>query len=47
MWKETYTEEIISINDEMMDENNISEEISSHNDSEEVIDHTCDYRGEN
>ena len=30
-----------------MDENNISEDISYHHNSEEVIDHTCDNNGIN
>ena len=30
-----------------MDENNISEEISSHQNSAEIIDHTCDDNGIN
>ena len=33
--------------DEIMDENNISEEISSHQNSAEIIDHTCDDNGIN
>ena len=45
--KETHTESIISINYEILDGNNISEEISYHHHSEEVIDHTCDDNGKN
>ena len=44
---ETDTESSISINNEIFDENNISEEISSHQKSAEVIDHTCDDNGKN
>ena len=40
--KETGTESIVSINDEIIDENNISEEMSYRQNSVEVIDHTCD-----
>ena len=43
--KETDTESNISVNDEMIDEKNISEEISSHHNSEKVIDHTFDDNG--
>ena len=32
----------MSINDEIIDENNISDEISSHQNSAKLIDHTCD-----
>ena len=39
---ETDTESSISINIETIEENNISEEISDHKNSAEVIDHTCD-----
>ena len=35
------------INNEIIDEKNISEEISSHQNSSEVIDHTCDENGIN
>ena len=34
----TYTESSISINDEIMNKNNISEQILSHNNSTEIID---------
>ena len=37
----------ISINNETIDENNISEEIPSHHNSAEVIDHTRDENGNN
>ena len=40
--KETDTESSIGINDEIVDEINISEEISLHQNPAEVIDHTCD-----
>ena len=43
--KETDVDSIISINYERMYESNISEEISSHQNSAEVIDHTCDDNG--
>ena len=43
--KETDTESINIINDEIMDDNNTSEEISSHQNSVEVIDHKCDDNG--
>ena len=45
--KETDTESSISINDEIMDVNNISEKISSHHNSEDLIDHVCDENGNN
>ena len=44
---ETYTESSVSINNATIDEKYISEEISSHNNSAEVIDHTCDDNGNN
>ena len=40
--KETDTKSSIGINIEITDDNNTSEEISFHQDSEKVIDHTCD-----
>ena len=40
--KETDAESSISINNEIMDENNISKEILYHQDSAEVIVRTCD-----
>ena len=40
--RETDTESSIGIHDEMIDEKNTSEEISSHKNSTEVNDHTCD-----
>ena len=43
--KETDTQSSIIINYEIIDENNISEEISSHSNSEEVIDHAFDDNG--
>ena len=43
--KWTDTELIISTNNGIIDENNITEEISSHHNSEEVIDHTLDENG--
>ena len=45
--KQTDTESIVIINDEIMYENNISEEISSRLSSAEVIDHICDDNGNN
>ena len=36
-------ESSIRINDERTDEKNISEEISSHQNSAQILDHTCDY----
>ena len=33
---------IVSTNDKITDKNNISEEISSHRNSAEIIDHKCD-----
>ena len=45
--KEKYTYYSVSINDEIINENNISEEIPSHQNPVEVIDHTCDYNGNN
>ena len=43
--KQTDTESSTSINDEIMDNNNTSEVISSHQNLVEVIDHTCDNNG--
>ena len=40
--KETDTESSTSINEENMDDNSASEEISSHYNSTVLIDHTCD-----
>ena len=37
----------VSIDDEKMDQNNTSEEISSHQNSAEIIDHKCDDNGFN
>ena len=45
--KETDTESSTRINDEIMDDNNTSEEISSHQNSAEVIDHKYDDNGIN
>ena len=45
MQKETDIESSNSINDEIMDGSNTSEEISSHQNSSGVIDHTCDENG--
>ena len=47
MQTETDTESSISINNEIIYENNISEEISSHHNSAEVIDQTCYENGNN
>ena len=47
MHKETDTDSITSINDKINDDNNTSEEISSHKNSAELIDHTCDDNGIN
>ena len=47
MKKETDTDSITSINDEINDDNNTSTEISSHKNSAELIDHTCDDNGIN
>ena len=46
LWKKTDAQLIISINDKIIDENNVIEEISSHQNLTEVIDHTCDDNGE-
>ena len=43
MQKETDTESSNIIIDEITDDNNTSEEILSHQNSAELIDHTCDY----
>ena len=43
--KETDKESSTIINDEITDDKNTSEEISSHQNSAEVIDHTCDDNG--
>ena len=45
MKKDTDADSIPSTNDEILDENNTSEEISSHLNSAEVIDHACDDNG--
>ena len=45
--KVTDTESSFSINNETTDEKNISEEILSHQNLSEIIDHTCDYNGIN
>ena len=45
--KETDTESITSTNEENMDDKNASEELSFHQNSTGVIDHTCDYNGIN
>ena len=45
--KKTNTESITSINDEITDNKNTSEEISPHQNSAELIDHTCDQNGKN
>ena len=45
--KKTDTEWGIIINKETINEKNMSEEISYHQNSEEVIDHTCDDNGKN
>ena len=37
----------VSINYEITDENNISEEITPHQNSVEIIDYTCDDNGKN
>ena len=47
MQKETDTDSSTSINDEITDDNNTSEDISCHQNSSEVIDHTCDDNGNN
>ena len=47
MKKETDADSSASINDEILDDNNTSEEISPHQNSAEVIDHTCDDNGIN
>ena len=43
--RETDTESSFIIDDEIMDKNNLSEEISSHKNLAEIIDHTCDENG--
>ena len=45
--KEIDTESIVIINDEIMDENNVSKEISYNKNSSEIIDHACDENGIN
>ena len=45
--KVTNTESSVSINVEIMDENKISDEISSHHDSAEILYHTYDDNGIN
>ena len=45
MQKETDEESKIIINDEIIDDKNISTEISSDQILAEVIDHICDYNG--
>ena len=45
--KETETQSSISINGEITDDNNTSEEISCHKDSAKAMDHTCDDNGNN
>ena len=40
-----YTKSSVSINDETTDHNNMSEEISSHQNYAEIIDHACDNSG--
>ena len=45
--KEKYTYYSVSINDEIINENYISEEIPSHQNPVEVINHTCDHNGNN
>ena len=45
--KVTYTEPSVSINDEKTDQNHISEEISSHQNPAEIIDHAYDGSGIN
>ena len=45
--KETDTNSSVSVNDEINDDNNISEEISSHQNLAEMVDHTCDDNGNN
>ena len=47
MQKETDTESSNGINGKNMDDNNASEELSSHQNPTGVIDHTCDYNGIN
>ena len=47
MKKGTDTYSSNSINDKITDGNNTSEEISSHRNPAEVIDHTCDDNGSN
>ena len=47
MQKYTDIESSTSNNDEIMDDNNTSEEIYSHKNREEVIYHTCDDNGNN
>ena len=44
---ETDTESSITINNETIDEKNVSEEIPSHHNLTEVIDHTCNDNGKN
>ena len=44
---ETYTYQSISINNETIDENNISEEIEYRQNSAELIDHIFDVNGNN
>ena len=45
--KGTGIESSTIINDEIMDDNNTSEKISSHKNSAKLIDHVCDYNGIN
>ena len=45
--KETVAKSSISINDEMTDDNNTSEEISCNKNPEELMYITCDYNGSN
>ena len=47
MQKEIDTESIVIINDEIMDENNVSKEMSYNKNSSEIIDHACDENGIN
>ena len=47
MKKETDTKSSISINDEITDDRSKGEGISCHQDSEKLMDHTCDDNGKN
>ena len=47
MQKETDSESSVRTDDEIMDENSISEQIQFHKSSADIIDHTCDDNGIN